>query len=70
MFPYGRHDCVIRFLQFAPDRIIRRFSQVRMRPRVIGNLMTFTNGATENIWMICGILADHKKGGMHVMGRE
>ncbi len=68
--PDRGEDRVIRFLQFAAHRFVGHFAQVRMRPGMIRDLVTFADRASQDVGMVRRVLADDEKGRLHVMRRE
>ena len=70
VLPNGGEDRVIRFLQFTAHGFIGHFTQVRMRPGMVSNLMTLTDGAPQNVGVVRRVLAHHKKRRFHMMRRE
>ena len=70
MIPNRSEDRVIRFLQFTAHSLVGHFAQIRMRPGMIPNLMSFADRAPQDVGMVRRVLAHHKKRRFHMMRRE
>ena len=68
--PNRIEDRVIRFLQFTAHSFVGHFPEVRMRPGMIRDLMTFADRAPQDAGVVRRVLADHKKRRAHLMRRE
>jgi hypothetical protein len=66
----GRGDGVVRFLQLVPDRFIRHFREVGMRPGMVRDLVSLARRAPENLGMVRRVLPDDKKCRFEMMSRE
>src|SRR3984893_5601320 len=69
-FASGIFDCVISSLQLAADSWVRHFAEVRMRPTVVPNFVTFPGSSRDNLRMFRDVFADHEKCGLDMMGGQ
>lgn len=65
-----RHDGVLRSLQLVPDRFVRHFREVGMRPGMVRDLVSLAHGTAQDIGMVRGVLPDDKECRFEVMGGE
>ena len=68
--PDRGEDRVIRFLQFPAHRFVGHLAQVRVRPGMIRDFMSFADGAPQDVGMVRCVLAHDKKSRFHAMRRE
>ena len=65
-----RRDGVVGFLQLAPHSFIRHFAEIRMRPGMIADFVTFAHRALQDLRMVRRILSDDEKSRLDVMRGE
>ena len=63
-------NCVFGFLQLAANSFVRHLGEIRMRPTVIRNFMSFAYLSRHDFGILGNVLADQEKGCLDVMARE
>src|SRR6266567_30813 len=67
---YGVLDCIVSSLQLTPNVFLGHLREVRVRPTVVSDFMTFARGPCHDLGMFGNIFADHKECGFDMMRSE
>src|SRR5947207_13434680 len=63
-------DCVVGSLHLAAHPFIRHFAEIRMRPAMISNFMTFARGPCDDFGMFYNIFTDYEESCFSVVSGE
>src|SRR5262249_7336180 len=65
--PGGALNGVISSRQLMAYTVVRHFCEVRMRPTVVSDFVSFARRARDDLWMLCGVFADYEESRFNVM---